>query len=63
MGISDKTVEKHLADVYLKLGFHDRLDLCHYALHRGWIKNKFAAVDTAPSAVPSSPCLAGDCVR
>jgi DNA-binding NarL/FixJ family response regulator len=36
--ISDKTVERHRANILEKLGMHDRVELTRYAIRRGLIE-------------------------
>jgi DNA-binding NarL/FixJ family response regulator len=36
--ISDKTVERHRANVLEKLGMRDRVDLTRYAIRRGLVE-------------------------
>lgn len=41
MNLSIKTVEKHVATLYEKLGVNDVASLTHFALARGLTKNMF----------------------
>ena len=36
--ISDKTVERHRANILEKLGLRDRVDLTRYAIRRGLVE-------------------------
>ena len=36
--ISPKTVERHRANIFKKLGMHDRVELARYAIRRGLIE-------------------------
>jgi DNA-binding NarL/FixJ family response regulator len=36
--ISEKTVERHRANVLEKLGMHDRVELTRYAIRRGLVE-------------------------
>jgi DNA-binding NarL/FixJ family response regulator len=36
--ISEKTVDRHRANILEKLGMHDRVELTRYAIRRGWVE-------------------------
>lgn len=47
LGLSIKTVEKHIQAAYKKLGVSHIQDFIHLALARGWIENKYATVQAS----------------
>ena len=36
--LSEKTIESHRANVFRKLGMHDRVELVRYAIRRGLVE-------------------------
>ena len=40
--ISEKTVEKHRASGFQKLGVKSRMHLVHFALHNHWVENIYS---------------------
>lgn len=42
LGISPSTVEMHRRALYRTLGVSGAVELTHYALAKGWLRNKFS---------------------
>jgi two-component system response regulator NreC len=43
--ISMSTVDTHRTNIRRRMGFRSLVDVVHYALHRGLVKNKYAGKD------------------
>lgn len=41
LGISNKTVDKHVQDIRERTGCRSNIELTHLALHKRWVKNMY----------------------
>ena len=58
MGISDRTVQGHLANIYGKLGVASRTEAVTEALKRGWIVPRMTAGNTS-AGIAACRCSCG----
>lgn len=52
LGLSDKTVRNHIANIYEKLGIHDRSQALLYAVRKGLIDPSVTQPDEGPDGAP-----------